>query len=143
MAQMPKILVIDDDPDLVESWRLVLEASSYSVVSAGSSEEGMQKTEREKPDLVLLDVMMPEGTEGFHFVWKLRNHRQAALRQIPIIVVTSIHRTTDIRLHPDQPDAAYEPGEFLPVQGFLDKPVEPSELVKWVGEVISKGWKPS
>lgn len=141
MPRRPRILIVDDDADFVESVRLVLESQPYDVSSASSGEEGMLHVERGRPDLILLDIMMPEGTEGFHFVWNLRNHRKAALRQIPIIVVTSLHSTNELRLYPDQRDADYQPGEFLPVQAFLDKPCKPSELLEQVSRVLSGQWK--
>ncbi|MBI2954454.1 MAG: response regulator [Chloroflexi bacterium] len=139
MPHKPRILVVDDDADLVDSLRLVLEASSYEVSSAGSSEDAMLRVERARPDLILLDIMMPEGTEGFHFVWNLRSHRKAELREIPIIVLTSIHRTTTLRFNPVQGDADYRPGEFLPVQAFLDKPVAPGKLLEHVSDVLARG----
>lgn len=131
------ILIVDDDPDVVTAARLVLEAQGYSVVSAGSAQEGKRQLEEVRPALVLLDVMMPTGTEGFHFVWDIRNHPDPALRETPILVVSAIHRTTELRLYPEASDQEYGPGEFLPVQGFLDKPVEPDELVHRIEEVLA------
>lgn len=136
MARTPTILIIDDDPDFIESLRMVLETCPIRVLSAGSSEEGMCGVERERPDLILLDIMMPEGTEGLHFVWKLRRHHREALRRIPVVIITSIHHTIDLRLYPDQRDTSYGDGEFLPVQGFLDKPIKPGELLNLVNRFV-------
>ncbi len=131
-----KILVIDDDPDMVEVMRVVLESRGYRVSSAASAPEGMARAEQERPDLILLDVMMPTGTEGFHFVWSLRNHRDPSLRNVPIIVVSALHRTTDLRFYPQAADTTYAPGEFLPVQDFVDKPIDPTDLVRRVERVL-------
>ena len=138
MAEGAKILVVDDDPDIVESIRLVLESAGYEVESAGTIEEGFEKVESWRPDLILLDIMMPDGTEGFHFVWKLRNQYPDEVKDTPILVLSAIHSTTRLRFYPEQSDGTYEPGEYLPVQGFIDKPVEPSTLLKEIEKILSE-----
>ena len=143
MPRRPRVLIVDDDVDFVESLRPVLESRSYDIISASSSDDGIRQVEHSRPDLILLDIMMPEGTEGFHFVWSLRKHRKTTLREIPIIVVTSIHNTTELRLYPDQHDTDYQPGEFLPVQAFLDKPLKPAALLEQVDRTLSEKWKRS
>ncbi len=137
MAEGARILVVDDDPDICESLRMVLEKADYEVETVGGPDEAFQAIESRPPDLILLDIMMPNGTEGFHFVWKLRNQYPAPVKDIPIVVLTAIHATTQIRFYPDESDGTYEPGEFLPVQGFIDKPTEPSVLLDKIREVLS------
>ena len=136
MANKATILVVDDDPDIVEALTLVLKSESYQVEAATSAEEALEKVTAARPDLILLDVMMPAGTEGFQFVWKLRNEYPEDLAQTPIIVLTAIHDTTRLRFYPERGDGTYEPGEYLPVQGFIDKPADPSELLRQVAEVL-------
>ncbi len=131
-----KIMVVDDDPDVVEILRLVLENADYEVEAAHSAPEALEKVSEVKPDLILLDVMMPDGTEGFHFVWKLRNEMPPGIADIPIIVLSAIHETTKLRFYPEQSDGTYRPGEFLPVQGFIDKPAEPEMLLKRIEQVL-------
>ncbi|MBC7286568.1 MAG: response regulator [Armatimonadetes bacterium] len=138
MADNAKILVVDDDPDIVESIRLVLESAGYEVDSAGSVPEAFEKVNSFHPDLILLDIMMPDGTEGFHFVWKLRNQYPEEVANIPILVLSAIHSTTRLRFYPDQSDGTYEPGEYLPVQGFIDKPVEPSTLLNEIERILAE-----
>ena len=138
MAEATKILVVDDDPDIVESSRLVLESAKYQVPTAGSPEEAWEQATTSKPDLILLDIMMPDRTEGFQFVWKLRNQAPEDVRDTPIIVVSAIHETTDLRFYPEQSDGTYGAGEFLPVQGFIDKPLEPKSLLARIAELIKK-----
>lgn len=135
------ILVVDDDPDFALATRLALERRGYRVSTAANPEEARRKVEEERPDLILLDIMMPTGTEGFHFVWALRHHPDAALRETPIVVMSAIHRTTDLRLYPEEADQEYGPGEFLPVQAFLDKPVDLRELAHVIEAVL--GARPS
>jgi len=138
MASRPTILVVDDDPDIVESLTLVLESESYQVEAAADAQEALEKVEAVHPDLILLDVMMPDGTEGFEFVWQLRNEYPDDLAQTPIVVLTSIHHTTKLRFYPERSDGTYGSGEYLPVQGFLDKPVHPSDLLEQVAEVLGR-----
>lgn len=137
MAEPAKILVVDDDPDIVESLRLVLQSAGYDVDTALTTQEAFAKVESYHPDLILLDIMMPDGTEGFHFVWKLRNQYPEEEANIPILVLSAIHHTTQLRFYPEQSNGTYEPGEFLPVQGFIDKPVEPSVLLEKIKGVLA------
>ncbi|TFH64312.1 MAG: response regulator [Gemmatimonadales bacterium] len=137
-----KILLVDDDPDLVHVLTLVLERHGYAVVAAHDAKRGAEVVDAERPDLIVLDVMMPEGTEGFHFVWNLRNQPDAYSRSVPIVMLTAIHQKTPLRFYPDSGDGTYEAGEYLPVQGFVDKPVEPSALVSEVERVLAVGQKP-
>lgn len=136
MAEPARILVVDDDPDIVESLKLVLVSAGYEVEAAASVKEAFDKLENYQPNLILLDIMMPDGTEGFHFVWRLRNQAPASISGTPILVLSAIHHTTSLRFYPEQSDGTYEPGEFLPVQGFIDKPVEPSVLLAKVKDTI-------
>jgi CheY-like chemotaxis protein len=135
-AVRKKILIVEDDPDTVEALTLVLEKSGYQTVSAPNAEDGLAKVKSECPDLVLLDVMMPAGTEGFHFVWTLRKESDPKCRDIPIIVLTAIHETSPVRLYPEQTDSSYGPYEYLPVQAFFDKPVDMGRLLAEIKRLI-------
>ena len=137
MSEKAKILIVDDDRDLVASLRLLLERAGYLVCDAAGPGEGLEKVERERPDLILLDVMMPGATEGFHFVWKLRRRGEAYFRDVPIVMLTAIHDRTDLRFYPESGDGSYRAGEYLPVQEFLDKPVEPRNLLARVAAVLA------
>lgn len=133
-----RVLVIDDDPDVVDSLSLMLETQGYEVDHALSADEGLQKAQDWRPDLILVDVLMPDGTEGFHFVWQLRNHFPVPLSRTPIVILSQIHSTTELRFYPDRSDGYYGPGEFLPVQGFLDKPVSRDELLETVKKALRR-----
>jgi len=136
MTEQAKILIVEDDADLVKVMSVILEAQAYQVVTAASKEEGLEKVKTENPDLILLDIMLPEGTEGFHFVWELRSQFDKPYRNIPILVLTSIHETTPLRFYPDQSDGTYAPYEYLPVQDFVDKPIDPEDLVARVKRLL-------
>jgi DNA-binding response OmpR family regulator len=132
-----KILIIDDDDDLVHAIRLPLEAAGYKVSSAASGSEGLKKVKSVKPDLIILDVMMDTKTEGFHVSLTLRSpdprSEYKAYSKIPILMLTSIHATTSLRFGPDK--------DYLPVEAFIEKPIEPKELLKKVRECLDQ--KPS
>ena len=136
MSEKAKVLVVDDDPDIVEILRLVLETDGYEEETACSAADAFGKLAQFEPNLILLDVMMPEGTEGFHFVWKLRNECPPEQAQTPIIILSAIHETTKLRFYPDQTDGTYQAGEYLPVQGFIDKPADPHVLLQTVAQVL-------
>jgi len=135
--KITRILLIDDDRDIVEAMRAVLEAHGYEVLAAYDAASGLAVVEKERPDLILLDVMMPHGTEGFHLVWKLRQGEDPYFGGVPIIMLTAIHSQTTLRFYPDSSDGTYQAGEYLPVQGFLDKPVEPAKLLARVKATLA------
>lgn len=136
---MAKILVVDDEPGVRQAYQLALQADGHEVVTAGSKEEGEAAALEHKPDLMIVDVMMPEGTEGFHLVWKIRQIQEKSVRGVPIIMASGIHQTTELRFYPDQSDGTYKPGEYLPVQAWLDKPVQVEVLLSTVDRVLKSG----
>jgi len=129
-----KILIIDDDEDLVHAMRLPLEASGYKVFHAANGDEGLKKVKEAKPDLIILDVMMDTTTAGFQVSLTLRSpdasSEYAAFRQVPILMLTAIHTTTPLRFAPDR--------DYLPVDAFIEKPVEPEELLKQIRAHLHK-----
>ncbi len=137
-ASAKTILIVEDDADVAEAEAIVLEGAGYRTVRAASAAEGLAAVLSHRPDLIVLDVMMPSGTEGFHFVWQLRQHEDPVARHTPIVIMTALHRATKLRLYPEQSDAVYGPYEYLPVQGFLDKPVPPSVLLETVQRALAE-----
>ncbi len=136
MAEPHRILVVDDDVDHIDTTRLILESRGYEVDSARSADDAFEKASELKPDLMVLDIMMPDGTEGFQLVSKLRNELPEDQRQMPILIVSAIHDYTSLRLYPEQSDGTYAPGEYLDAQGFIDKPAEPDQLLGKVAELL-------
>lgn len=126
---MPKILMIDDDKDLQEMTRLVLEKNGFEVLSAYNPEEGLQKVQSENPDLVILDVLMPSDFEGFEVARKIRE--ELKLLKLPIILLTAVHgeKKVPYRFAPHE--------QWLPVDYFFDKPVQPDVLVTKIKEFLN------
>ena len=137
MAKGADILIIDDDRDLVESIRIVLESTKYGVRTAYNGKEGFQKIQEKAPELILLDVMMATDTEGFSLAYKLRNN--PAYKEIPIIMVTGFTK----KMAETGPEKfQHIMGENWPVTQFLEKPIDPEELlsvIEGVLEETSKG----
>ncbi len=136
MSGRAKILIVDDDRDLVAALRIAVESAGYGVVSAYDLPGGLEVARAERPDCIVLDVMMPHATEGFHFVWRLRQQGEPYFRNVPILVMSAIHQKTDLRFYPDSADGTYQAGEFLPVQDFMDKPVDPALLLERIDRTL-------
>jgi len=134
MNEKSKILVIEDDNDLVAAITKILEIKGYSTVSAYDPDEGWEKLKQERPDLIILDVMFGSKGEskGFEFAQKIKYNKQLA--DIPILMMTAIN--TEKPLFNFSPDTD---GEFLPVDAFLDKPVKSDELYMKVEELLKQG----
>lgn len=119
-----KIIIIDDDIDLVEAMRLTLENEGFEVIDAQDGEKGIEKVRSENPDLVILDVMMGTQDEGFHVAYQIRANRNTA--DLPIIMLTAVGQETGFSFDKDRDE------DFLPVNEFLEKPVNPEALVELV-----------
>jgi CheY-like chemotaxis protein len=131
------ILIVEDDPDAADALQILLEDEGYGTTIASDAQSGLAASRSRKPDLIILDVMMPSGTEGFHFVWDLRKDADATVRDLPIIVLTAIQAVTGLKLQPDKGDKEYGPYEYLPVQAFLDKTASSAELISTVERVLA------
>jgi len=130
MAQ-GKILIIDDDPDITEAMAVVLGNKGYAVTSAGNSTEGMEQLKKERPDLIILDVMMRTNQEGFEFSRELNSNDE--YKDIPILMLTAVKDKTGLDFKTTAGDDAW-----LPVEDFLDKPVKPDVLVEKVASLVQK-----
>ena len=124
-----KILIVDDDPDITEAIKVVLENEGYSVDSASDGTEGLEHIKTNRPDLVILDVMMNTLDEGFVLSRELKNNPR--FKNIPILMVTSVGQKTGI----DFEEAAGDE-TWLPVDGFLSKPVQAEVLLNKVKTLL-------
>jgi two-component system phosphate regulon response regulator PhoB/two-component system alkaline phosphatase synthesis response regulator PhoP/two-component system response regulator VicR len=132
------ILVIDDDRDLVNSIRIILESKNYSVRVAYNGKEGYGKIEEKIPDLILLDVMMATDTEGFDLAFKLRNNPQ--YRDIPVILITGFPQ----KMATEGPEKfQHILGESWPVSHLLEKPIDPEELLSIIDSFLKEKGKGS
>lgn len=120
---MPKtILIADDDPDLVLATRLVLESEGYEVKVAATGEEALEKMRAERPDLVLMDVMMANPLDGYYTTQQIADDPE--LSAVPILMVSAIATSEHAERFPTN--------QHLNIQEFISKPVEPEQLLKKV-----------
>ena len=121
-----KILVVDDDPDFVEVTRVVLESAGYRVISASNGDEALAQVTAEKPDLMLLDVMMRTVTDGLDACLNLRE--DSISRYLPVVMVTSIASTDH--------SGAVMTEHAACADVWLSKPVNPKHLLETVGRLL-------
>jgi CheY-like chemotaxis protein len=123
-----KILIIDDDHDYVESVVNLLEAKGYTVAAAYNGADGVEKAKADKPDLILLDVMMSTKDEGFNVARELQGVED--VKGTPVIMVTGVRKEMNLPF-------GFEPDEtWLPVKQILEKPVKPQVLLDAVAEAL-------
>ena len=126
---MAKILLVDDDTELLESTTALLDAKGYTVATAVNGETGFAKARQEKPDLILLDVMMTTDREGFEIAQKLK--ADETTRHVPVIIMTGIRKAKHLPF-------SFEPDEdWLPVKAVLEKPLRPEVLLKAVADALA------
>jgi len=131
---MAKILVVDDDPDMRLAIASVLSSRSYQVIEACDGYEALRRLKEEKPDLMLLDLLMP-GMDGFAVVKELRNSQKAEYPDVPVLIISSIREEASHRRY------ELELGRRLDVDDYIEKPIEPFILLERVEKLLSKGGK--
>lgn len=128
MIKPATILLVDDDPVFVEAAKMVLE-TKYRVITALEGEEGLEKARKQRPDLILLDVIMP-GKDGFQVCKKLKEDPKLA--SIPVIMLTSFAQ------HGRETNIPVSAGLELEAEGYMDKPVSPESLLEQVGSMLKE-----
>jgi CheY-like chemotaxis protein len=127
VADKKKVMLVDDDADLVAANKAILEANGYEVAVAYDGSECLEKVGSESPDLILMDMMMSSYTEGVDVIGKLRKAPETG--NIPIILMTSVDMRSPYGGNLD---------ESIPVEHYLVKPVDPATLVKTVEGVLRR-----
>jgi len=122
---MAKILIVDDDPDVVDATEMFLKKDGHEIATASSRNEGMQKIEEFTPELLILDCMMEEVDDGMVMARELRSQGFTA----PILMLSSIGKVLGQDFDRDD--------EILPVNEFIEKPVDPRVLLEKVASVLS------
>jgi len=129
MTKKAKILLIDDDIDFVEATKIVLESKPYEVIVAYEGNEGLRKASEEKPDLIILDVIMPVK-DGFTVAEEFK--KDPELSKIPIVMLTSFAERGGETSIPTSR------GLSLETEDYVDKPVSPEELLRRVEKYLKK-----
>ncbi len=126
-----KILVVDDDPDILDAVAMILESQGYEVVTARDGIEGLATLKAEQPDLMILDLLMPK-MDGFAVCKELQDPKWSEHKDTPILILTSVREDASRRRY------ELETGRELDVDDYLEKPMSPDVLLKRVSKLIEK-----
>ncbi len=130
---MARVLIIDDDADIVDGLRLVLEANGYEVQAKFDTRELAESVKRINPDLILLDIIFPDDPQaGFKAARMLA--ADPDLSSVPVLVLSAVNERTNLGFSFSERDIS---DDFLPVQGFLEKPVEPQALLERIRALLN------
>ena len=132
MQKQTKILVIDDDPDIHMAVKSVLESKAYQVITALDGDEGLRKVVDERPDLIILDVIMP-GKTGFEVCRELKTGpKYHFFSEIPVLLLT---------VYPDDREKMHlsmREGMLMEAEDYLHKPFDPTELLNRVEDLLKQ-----
>lgn len=125
MSEKPRrVVVIEDEPDMIDLIKLILERNNFEVIGADGGVQGLEAVRREKPDLVLLDLMMPD-MEGWEVYQRMRAEEE--LNAIPVVVITAKAQSVDKVLGLT----------IARVEDYITKPFSPQDLIERVEKVLS------
>ncbi len=129
-----KILVIDDDPDFVDAITPILQSAQYGVISAANPAQGKEKILAEKPDLILLDIMMDSLFDGFSLCNDIKTAKEFKdVKDTPVIFISAVKEMTGARFQ----FQGEEQGLIGP-DDYIDKPVKPEDLIARVEKLLKK-----
>lgn len=131
---MAKILIVDDDPDIRLALASILRSRSHEVIEARDGQEGLVKLREEKPDLMLLDLLMPK-MDGFAVAKELRNSQWKEYHSMPVLIMSSVREEASQRRY------ELETGRRLGADDYVEKPFEPFALLERINKLLSKGGK--
>jgi DNA-binding response OmpR family regulator len=123
-----RILIVDDDRDYGEALRIVLENQGYAVTHVLNIRDGKRSLTAERPDLIILDVMMDRHVDGFDFCYDLKHDEE--FRAIPVMMVTAVTEKTGFKFSPETD------GEYLQAEAYVSKPIPVAELLSRVNRMI-------
>ena len=126
-----KILIVDDDPDITDALSMILESKGYEVVTAQDGIEGLASLKAEKPDVMILDLLMPK-MDGFAVCKELQDPRWSKYRDVRILILTSVREEASRRRY------ELETGLELNVDDYVEKPISPDVLLDRVEKLIKK-----
>ncbi len=129
-----KILVVDDDPDILDALTMILESKGYTVITAQNGIEALANLKADKPDLMILDLLMPK-MDGFAVCKELQDARWSKYRNVPILILTSVREEASRRRY------ELETGLELDVDDYVEKPISPDILLERVERLIKKKGK--
>lgn len=132
---MARILMIDDDLDIIDSLTMILEGNGHEVIAKTDIEDLCGFVRRQHPDLILLDIIFPDDPQaGFKAARQLAS--DDAVNAIPVLVLSAVNERTNLGFSFSERDIS---DDFLPVEGFLEKPVEPQALMEKINSLLPAG----
>lgn len=126
-----KILIVDDDPDILDTVAMILEAQGYEVALAHDGVECLDKLVAERPDLMILDLLMPK-MDGFAVYKELQSPKWADYRQIPILILSSVREEASRRRY------ELETGQELKADEYIEKPILPGVLLDYLEKLLKR-----
>ncbi|OGO60392.1 MAG: hypothetical protein A2Z36_00645 [Chloroflexi bacterium RBG_19FT_COMBO_48_23] len=126
-----KILVVDDDPDILDAVSMILETQGYELVFAQDGAECLDKLASEKPDLLILDLLMPK-TDGFAVYRELQSPKWSEYRDMPILILSSVREEASRRRY------ELETGQALKPDEYIEKPITPGVLLNYVEKLLKR-----
>jgi DNA-binding response OmpR family regulator len=126
-----KILLVDDDPDILDAVSMILESQGYQIVTACDGIEALANLKAEKPDMMILDLLMPK-MDGFAVCKELQDPRWSKYKNMPILILSSVREEASRRRY------ELETGLELNVDDYVEKPLSPDLLVERVRRLIEK-----
>ena len=129
MQKLANILIVDDDPDVREAVKIVLETQPYQLTFASNGEECLEQVKKNRPDLIILDLLMPKK-DGFEVIKELRGH--PSYPRIPILVLTAVKKEAAGRRY------ELETALRMDVDDYIEKPIQPDDLIDRVKRILAR-----
>jgi CheY-like chemotaxis protein len=126
-----KVLVVDDDPDIQDAVSMILESRGYEVIIAHDGIECFEKLEGQKPDLMILDLLMPK-MDGFAVYKELQFPKWSEYRDMPILILSSVREEASRRRY------ELETGQELKPDEYIEKPILPEVLLDCVEKLLKR-----
>ncbi|TKJ46170.1 hypothetical protein CEE35_00730 [Candidatus Aerophobetes bacterium Ae_b3b] len=129
MQKLANILIVDDDPDVREAVKIILETQPYELIFASNGEECLEQVKKKTPDLIILDLLMPKK-DGFEVIKELRGH--PSYPRIPILVLTAVKKEAAGRRY------ELETALRMDVDDYIEKPIQPDDLIDRVKRILTR-----
>ena len=129
MREKPYILIVDDDPDILEGILMILETQPYRLATARDGKQCMEMVAEETPDLLILDLLMPR-MDGWGVIREMRSNPKYA--KVPIMILSTVIEDASHRRY------ELETGMAMDIQGYIQKPARPADLIQRIEKLLSK-----
>ncbi len=129
MQKLANILIVDDDPDVREAVKIILETQPYELIFASNGEECLEQVKKNTPDLIILDLLMPKK-DGFEVIKELRGHPSCP--RIPILVLTAVKKEAAGRRY------ELETALRMDVDDYIEKPIQPDDLIDRAKRILAR-----